>query len=191
MVCDSVENGEDLFNSGLRFRGGPINLVGDGDGGEVGGVTGCGSLFTKEVAVCPNTEVSSACGEFRKDVVTVPCGDKSPNPDDLLCPRDTPLSEDNGVEGDFPCPNCACPSATMASFSTLFGVSGSNILTKKDVCVADTISTRTQFLVIFPFKYATALSLQCCVLPLGVIPANENWTACLGSVRNIGSRYLS
>ena len=76
MVCDSVENGEDLFNSGLRFRGGPINLVGDGDGGEVGGVTGCGSLFTKEVAVCPNTEVSSACGEFRKDVVTVPCGDK-------------------------------------------------------------------------------------------------------------------
>ena len=131
MVWESVENGEDLFNSGLRFRGGPIILV--GDGGEVGGVTGCGSLFTKEVAVCPNTNVSSACGEFRKDVVTVPCGDTGLKLPNLLCPRDTPLSEDNGVEGDFPCPNCACPSATMASFSTLFGASGSNILTKKDV----------------------------------------------------------
>ena len=147
VVCDSAEIGERLFSSALHFGEGVMILVGDDDGGEVGGVRGRDALSTKEAVACPNMDVSSACGEFGKEVVTVPRGDicfKSPSPDrtcvsfgelplDLLCPRDTPLSEDNGVEGDFPCPNGACPSATMASFRTFFGESGSNILTKKAV----------------------------------------------------------
>ena len=106
-----------------------------GDGGEVGGVRGCDALSTKEAVACPNMDVSSACGEFRKEVVTVPRGDicfKSPSPD-RTCVSFGELSEDNGVEGDFPCLNCAYPSLNMVKFIIFLVFSGSNILTKKAV----------------------------------------------------------